>query len=169
RARRHRVSRDGTARRRDARGPVEKGRAATGSGASGRDSHRGRARRRSPPRHRPSRSETRQRDVDQDGHEAPRLRARENGRGRRGRRPLDAPDDAAPADGARDILGTFQYMAPEQIEGQEADARSDIFAFGCIVYELLTRRKAFEGKSPASLIGAILKDPAPRISAAIPG
>ena len=60
------------------------------------------------------------------------------------------------------ILGTFQYMAPEQLEGQEADARTDIFAFGAVLYEMVTGRKAFEGKSQASLIGAILKDtPAP--------
>ena len=62
------------------------------------------------------------------------------------------------------ILGTFQYMAPEQIEGAEADARTDIFAFGALVYEMLTGRKAFEGKSHASLIGAILKDEPPPIS-----
>ena len=56
------------------------------------------------------------------------------------------------------ILGTFQYMAPEQLEGQEADARTDIFAFGAVLYEMVTGKKAFEGKSQASLIGAILKD-----------
>ena len=55
------------------------------------------------------------------------------------------------------ILGTFQYMAPEQLEGQEADARSDIFAFGAVLYEMVTGRKAFEGKSQASLIAAILE------------
>src|SRR5260221_7194480 len=54
------------------------------------------------------------------------------------------------------IVGTFQYMAPEQIEGRDADARSDLFAFGCVLYEMLTGRKAFEGKSHASLIGAIM-------------
>jgi eukaryotic-like serine/threonine-protein kinase len=60
------------------------------------------------------------------------------------------------------ILGTFQYMAPEQLDGQEADARTDIFAFGAVVYEMITGRKAFEGKSQASLIGAILeRDPPP--------
>jgi len=62
------------------------------------------------------------------------------------------------------ILGTFQYMAPEQLEGQEADARTDIFAFGSVVYEMLTGKKAFEGRSQASLIGAILKDHPPALS-----
>jgi Tol biopolymer transport system component/predicted Ser/Thr protein kinase len=60
------------------------------------------------------------------------------------------------------ILGTFQYMAPEQLEGKEADARTDIFAFGCVLYEMVTGRKAFTATSQASLIGAILhKDPEP--------
>jgi Tol biopolymer transport system component len=60
------------------------------------------------------------------------------------------------------ILGTFQYMAPEQLEGVEADQRSDIFSFGAVFYEMLTGRRAFQGKSQASLISAILKDqPAP--------
>jgi serine/threonine protein kinase/Tol biopolymer transport system component len=54
------------------------------------------------------------------------------------------------------ILGTFQYMAPEQLEGREADARTDIFAFGAVLYEMATGKKAFTGKSQASLIGAIL-------------
>jgi eukaryotic-like serine/threonine-protein kinase len=62
------------------------------------------------------------------------------------------------------IVGTLQYMAPEQIEGQEADARTDIFAFGLLLYEMLTGKKAFEGKSQASLIGAILKDQPPPVS-----
>ncbi len=55
------------------------------------------------------------------------------------------------------ILGTLQYMAPEQVEGKAADARTDIFAFGAVLYEMLTGKKAFEGKSQASLIGAIMK------------
>ena len=62
------------------------------------------------------------------------------------------------------ILGTFQYMAPEQIEGIEADARSDLFAFGCVLYEMVTGKRAFEGKTRASVMGAILKDTPPAVS-----
>jgi serine/threonine-protein kinase len=62
------------------------------------------------------------------------------------------------------ILGTFQYMAPEQLDGQEADARTDIFTFGAVLFEMLTGRKAFEGKSQASLIGAILHATPPSIA-----
>ena len=53
------------------------------------------------------------------------------------------------------IIGTLQYMAPEQIEGAEADARTDIFAFGAILHEMVTGTKAFEGKNRALLIAAI--------------
>ena len=56
------------------------------------------------------------------------------------------------------IVGTFQYMAPEQIEGREADGRSDIFAFGAVLYEMVTGSRAFSGKTHASLISSILKD-----------
>src|SRR5580693_5566035 len=60
------------------------------------------------------------------------------------------------------ILGTLQYMAPEQVEAKEVDARTDIFAFGAVVYEMATGRKAFEGKSQASLMAKILEtDPVP--------
>jgi eukaryotic-like serine/threonine-protein kinase len=63
------------------------------------------------------------------------------------------------------ILGTLQYMAPEQLEGKEADARTDIFAFGAVVYEMATGKRAFEGKSSASVIGAIMNsEPAPMTS-----
>ena len=56
------------------------------------------------------------------------------------------------------ILGTFQYMSPEQLEGREADGRSDIFSFGAVLYEMAVGRKAFSGQSQASLISAILRD-----------
>ncbi len=62
------------------------------------------------------------------------------------------------------ILGTLQYMAPEQLEAKEADARTDIFAFGAVVYEMATGKKAFEGKSQASLIAAIMEKDPPAVS-----
>jgi serine/threonine protein kinase len=66
------------------------------------------------------------------------------------------------------ILGTFQYMAPEQIEGQEADARTDIFAFGALLFEMLSGRTAFDGTTRARLLGAILKDEPPAVSSVQP-
>jgi Tol biopolymer transport system component/tRNA A-37 threonylcarbamoyl transferase component Bud32 len=62
------------------------------------------------------------------------------------------------------ILGTLQYMAPEQLEGKDADARSDIFAFGSVLYEMATGRRAFEGKSHVSLMAAILEHDPPPVS-----
>jgi Tol biopolymer transport system component len=62
------------------------------------------------------------------------------------------------------ILGTFQYMAPEQLEGRDADARSDIFAFGAVLYEMVTGRRAFAGKTQASVIAAILAADPPPVS-----
>jgi eukaryotic-like serine/threonine-protein kinase len=66
------------------------------------------------------------------------------------------------------IVGTLQYMAPEQLEGSDADARTDIFAFGVVVYEMATGKKAFEGKSQASLIAKILETDPPPISSLQP-
>jgi dipeptidyl aminopeptidase/acylaminoacyl peptidase len=68
---------------------------------------------------------------------------------------VGSADEPLTAEGT--ILGTFQYMAPEQLEGQEADKRSDIFALGALLYEMATGRKAFAGKSQASLIVSILE------------
>jgi Tol biopolymer transport system component/tRNA A-37 threonylcarbamoyl transferase component Bud32 len=62
------------------------------------------------------------------------------------------------------IMGTFQYMAPEQLEGREADARTDIFALGMVVYEAATGRPAFTGKTKASLIASILSSEPPAIT-----
>ncbi len=66
------------------------------------------------------------------------------------------------------VVGTFQYMAPEVLQGAEADARSDIFSFGCVLYEMLTGRRAFEGKSQFSVLGAILDKEPERISTVLP-
>jgi len=72
-----------------------------------------------------------------------------------------SPTVAGPLTAEGTILGTFQYMAPEQLEGKEADARSDLWALGCVLYEMATGRRAFEGATQASLISAIMRD-APR-------
>jgi len=61
------------------------------------------------------------------------------------------------------IVGTLQYMAPEQLQGKDADSRSDLFAFGCVLYEMLTGKRAFNGSSAASVIAAILEHPAPSV------
>jgi eukaryotic-like serine/threonine-protein kinase len=74
--------------------------------------------------------------------------------------PTQPPDLTAPGT----ILGTIAYMAPEQLEGKEADARADIFAFGAILHEMTTGRKAFEGRSQASLVAAIMQADPPAIS-----
>src|SRR5579864_537054 len=66
------------------------------------------------------------------------------------------------------VVGTFQYMAPEVLQGGEADARADIFSFGCVLYEMITGRRAFEGKSQFSVLGAILDKEPERISALRP-
>src|SRR5262245_35456741 len=62
------------------------------------------------------------------------------------------------------IVGTVAYMAPEQLQGSVADARSDLFAFGLVFYEMLTGRRAFAGDTTASVIASILKDVPPPVS-----
>ena len=66
------------------------------------------------------------------------------------------------------IIGTMQYMAPEQLEGRDADVRTDIFAFGAVLYEMLTGRRAFEGKTRTSLIAAIIDRDPPSIASIQP-
>lgn len=61
------------------------------------------------------------------------------------------------------IIGTLHYMAPEQLEGRAADARSDVFSFGAVLYEMLSGRRAFDGPSQASIIAAVLEAPTPRL------
>src|SRR5215470_7054953 len=64
--------------------------------------------------------------------------------------------------GKGEILGTLHYMSPEQLQGKEADTRSDLFSFGCVLYEMLSGKRAFEGQNAASVIAAILeREPAP--------
>src|ERR1700682_5403036 len=66
------------------------------------------------------------------------------------------------------ILGTLQYMAPEQVEAKEVDARTDIFAFGAVVYEMATSRKAFEGKTSASVMAKIMEADPPSMTSLQP-
>src|SRR5688500_13881259 len=81
---------------------------------------------------------------------------------------LSMPTVSSPLTVKGTILGTLQYMAPEQLEGKEVDARADIFAFGGMLYEMLTGKRPFEGKSQASLIGAILDHQPPAVTALQP-
>ena len=79
---------------------------------------------------------------------------------------LATPQHPLTAEGM--VVGTFQYMSPEQVEGKEADARSDIFALGALLYEMVTGKRAFEGKTAASTIVAILAAEPPPISSVQP-
>ena len=79
-----------------------------------------------------------------------------------------APTMTTPLTTAGTILGTYQYMSPEQLEGREADARSDIFAFGCVLFEMTTGKRAFVGQSQASLIGSIMEKQPPPVSSLQP-
>ncbi len=73
-------------------------------------------------------------------------------------------DEALTVEGT--ILGTLQYMSPEQVEGREVDARSDIFSLGCVLYEMLCGERPFEGETPARLITSILSHEPQRVSRA---
>ena len=88
----------------------------------------------------------------------------------RGDAPSSLPTSAEPSRLTErgTIMGTFQYMSPEQLEGKDADARSDIFALGAVLYEMATGKKAFYGTSRASLISSILRDDPRPISAIMP-
>jgi Tol biopolymer transport system component/predicted Ser/Thr protein kinase len=82
--------------------------------------------------------------------------------------PLKETDVTRALTGQGQILGTLQYMSPEQLQGKEVDSRSDLFSFGCVLYEILTGKRAFDGDSTASVIAAILQRPAPSIAAVAP-
>jgi eukaryotic-like serine/threonine-protein kinase len=79
---------------------------------------------------------------------------------------LPTANDALTAQGT--IVGTLHYIAPEQLEGKEVDARTDIFAFGAVMYEMATGKRAFEGKSQASVISAIISSDPPLMSSLQP-
>ena len=78
------------------------------------------------------------------------------------------PQGSHPLTAQGTVVGTFQYMSPEQIEGKEADARSDIFALGAVLYEMVTGKRAFEGKTPASAMAAVLEREPTSISSVQP-
>ncbi len=68
-----------------------------------------------------------------------------------------APSGEEPLTAHGSVIGTFQYMAPEQVEGRPADARSDIFSLGAVLYEMATGKRAFDGKTAASVMAAVLE------------
>jgi eukaryotic-like serine/threonine-protein kinase len=79
------------------------------------------------------------------------------------------PTMTTPLTGQGMVVGTFQYMAPEQIQGVDVDARADAFAFGAVLFEMITGQRAFQGKSQFSVMGAILEHDPPSITSLKPG
>src|SRR5262249_16243368 len=71
--------------------------------------------------------------------------------------PLKQTDETKSLTEAAQIIGTLHYMSPEQLQGKEADPRSDLFSFGCVLYEMLTGKRAFSGENPANIIAALLE------------
>ncbi len=152
---------------------LEHGRAAARRGADDRHPDRRRARQGASRRHRPSRPEARQRDADEG--RAPSCSTsdwRSTGVGRcsgAGSGPTASPTMTRAADRRRGPSSArFSTWRPSSSKAQEADARTDIFAFGAVLYEMLTGKKAFEGKSQASLIGAILEREPPPVASLQP-
>src|SRR6516225_9332255 len=88
------------------------------------------------------------------------------------KKPLDDATLTKALTGKNEIVSTLHYMSPEQLQaqanGEEIDARSDIFSFGLVLYEMLTGKRAFEGSSPASVIAAIMERPAPSVAEIAP-
>jgi serine/threonine protein kinase len=82
---------------------------------------------------------------------------------------MPSPSPTTPLSAAGAVIGTVQYMSPEQIQGIEADARSDIFAFGVMLFEMVTGKRTFEGKTQASIVGQILAVEPPSVSTLRPG
>ena len=83
--------------------------------------------------------------------------------------PSAAATRAEPLTAAGQVMGTFQYMSPEQIEGREADARSDIFALGAVLYEMASGKRPFDAASRASIMAAVLQSEPPPITTTVPG
>jgi serine/threonine protein kinase/Tol biopolymer transport system component len=77
---------------------------------------------------------------------------------------MPSPSPSTPLSTAGAVIGTVQYMSPEQIQGIEADARSDIFSFGVMLFEMVTGKRTFEGKTQASIVGQILAVDPPSVS-----
>src|SRR5581483_11755649 len=84
-------------------------------------------------------------------------------------RPLSAVQTVVSLTAEHSVVGTLGYMAPEQLAGTDAGARTDIFALGAVLYEMATGRRAFSGDSQAAVIGAVLRDRPPPIETLVPG